>query len=502
MKSIIMIGSGIVLSFCCLIHAATTNTITQFGITWTFDKAYEVGQFVTGDWWVVGPAIVVSVSPAPTSTRNGTCVNPMGGRQGYDNRFDFSTADRISFPYTLKPDQSMVSSISKPDGPTYQNIGCIQAQAVLTAVSAAPASGTFRPSYSGTYKKYFNVSQIHWGILPSLPRPSSAPSQADLIKALRGPRIDHLCNWTLQYGCSGDQWYDVSGMNEPCYGRAVAYLSSSAGLYVMLNVTDKNPVVQGMIQLGIDNYGVLKAGGGWWGNGGHASGRGWPVVFAAKMLNDPDMLNVGVDYGADGHFGENDQTYYGVNNKPLWGWNCGGGQNYFQNGCSGSGFRDCRDPAGLVDGCSDYRSCCTVPFWIGEMLSALMLNAKSVWNHNAFFDFVDRWMGGGTSDRPNPQNQFVKDMWNLYRNNLPKTAICITSMNHLNRISSGYTMKIASGEKVRINCGSGTAILRLYDLAGKLAKEMKVHDGEIIQFNDDGNGSMNRIFLIDVQPVH
>ena len=29
------------------------SSITQYGITWTFDKEYESGQFASGDYWVV-----------------------------------------------------------------------------------------------------------------------------------------------------------------------------------------------------------------------------------------------------------------------------------------------------------------------------------------------------------------------------------------------------------------------------------------------------------------
>ena len=32
--------------------------VTQYGITWTFDRPVQAGQFVTGDWWVVGPVTV------------------------------------------------------------------------------------------------------------------------------------------------------------------------------------------------------------------------------------------------------------------------------------------------------------------------------------------------------------------------------------------------------------------------------------------------------------
>ncbi|MCA1761351.1 MAG: hypothetical protein LC658_16395, partial [Bacteroidales bacterium] len=39
--------------------------ISQYGITWEFDKPMQTGQFITGDWWVVGAATIVQITPAP-----------------------------------------------------------------------------------------------------------------------------------------------------------------------------------------------------------------------------------------------------------------------------------------------------------------------------------------------------------------------------------------------------------------------------------------------------
>lgn len=49
------------------------SSVSQYGITWTFDHAYQVGQFVTGDWWVCPDAsgatvTISSVSPAPSGS--------------------------------------------------------------------------------------------------------------------------------------------------------------------------------------------------------------------------------------------------------------------------------------------------------------------------------------------------------------------------------------------------------------------------------------------------
>ncbi len=39
--------------------------ISQYGITWTFDKPVKSGQFITGDWWVIGPVTIVKITPEP-----------------------------------------------------------------------------------------------------------------------------------------------------------------------------------------------------------------------------------------------------------------------------------------------------------------------------------------------------------------------------------------------------------------------------------------------------
>jgi len=405
--------------------AAPVSSISQYGVTWTFDKAYESGQFVTGDHWVVGPVTVVSVAPTPTGTRNGSCVNPMGGRQGYDDRGgQFATDDQVTFPTTIGPDQSLVSSVSKPEGIDPKNVGPMVSQAVLTVVSAPVPDGTFRPAYAGTYKKYHSASDIDWTLLPKLPAPSSAPSGTELLAEADRPRMDHLSSWTIQNSCAQENWNNGPGAHA-CYGREVSAYVSAAALYVLLDTAERDELARSMIQHGIDNYGVLKAGGKWAPNGGHHSGRKWPIVFAATLLDDCDMKKVGSDYD-DTHFGEDGQTYFGNGGKALFGWDCGGGQgSYFESGCTGGGAKDCRDPAKMVDGCPDYRNCCTSGYWVGQMLSTLMLGAKSVWAHDPYFDYVDRWMngdvaGGGGSDA------FAQEMWSLYRNNLPTSTVSPT----------------------------------------------------------------------------
>lgn len=430
-------------------QAAPVTSITQYGVTWTFDKPTESGQFASGDYWVVGPVVIQSVSPAPTGTRNGSSVNPMGGRQGYDDRGgQYATDDNVAFPYTLKVDESLVSSASKPDGGSFQNVGCLQSQAVLTAVSAPLPSSALRPAYAGKYKQHLDSAKLQWSLLPKLPAPPSKPSGAELLKMAERPRIDHLSSWTIQHSCAEDNWYNGAGAHA-CYGREYSTFVSEAAAYVMLDTPERDELTISMVQLGIDNYGVIKAGGKFSANGGHHNARKWPVVFAAALLDDCDMLAVGQDYD-DSFFGEDGHTYVGKNGKPLFGWDCGGGHgSYFESGCSGGGAKDCRDPAELVDACPDYRNCCTSAYWVGQALSTLMLHAKAVWSHDAYFDYVDRWMKGDVDGGGSTSSKFVTEMWTLYRDKLPPgaelDAVCGSSSGGSGGTGGGGVAGASSG---------------------------------------------------------
>src|ERR1019366_9945481 len=41
------------------------DSVSQYGITWTFEKPARVGQFINGDLYVVGPVAIVKIDPAP-----------------------------------------------------------------------------------------------------------------------------------------------------------------------------------------------------------------------------------------------------------------------------------------------------------------------------------------------------------------------------------------------------------------------------------------------------
>jgi hypothetical protein len=53
------------------------------------------------------------------------------------------------------------------------------------------------------------------------------------------------------------------------------------------------------------------------------------------------------------------------------------------------------------------------------MLSVLMMDAKTLWNHDPFFGYVDRWMGEGNDPQVggggSTSASFITDLWLQYR---------------------------------------------------------------------------------------
>ena len=56
-------------------------SVSQWGVTWTFDKPARIGQFVNGDFYVVGPVAVVKINPAPRMARMSPKMNSTAARR-------------------------------------------------------------------------------------------------------------------------------------------------------------------------------------------------------------------------------------------------------------------------------------------------------------------------------------------------------------------------------------------------------------------------------------
>jgi len=450
----------------------TASSITKDGITWTFNQPVPAGQFVTGDYYVVGPVTVTAICPAPTTSSpylNGSVLNlpTANSKSGFDSRLNdgsdqswwFDASLRSYPPITLKAGDALVSSISLaqihslPEVMRASDMSAspVRTVSVLTVVSSAPSADAFRPSYCDRNQTIYHAGALQRSLLPSLapPNPAATPTLAQFESWYRRPWID-----------TNPFLFDAPAEYMPSYGQHIAFADSYASLLLTLNfsASQKVNLTNYMVQYGIDLYGCLQAGVGWPAFGGHRSGRKLPIVLAGILLNEDGMKNASATY--PDQFGEDMQTVY-VNQIPggyqqawqgatvIYGGHYGVQSNGQPVSAGLYGPYEQLQPVNwpLINGNEQlgeaYRRCCTSVSWVGEALAIHLLQAENVWNYPAFFDYVDRWM---TEDDTQavaaikaqtgfdysanwerqgqtrywlqgefPQYTFVDDMWTAYR---------------------------------------------------------------------------------------
>lgn len=441
-------------------HAAVAvkkrKEVSQYGITWTFEKPALTGQFITGDWWVVGPVKIIKITPSPgpvetdstkiqvnhwgdtslkrdNSMRNGSMiVFKPNYSQGYDSRNQsYKKEESIELPLELVPNRSLLSSISNSSLPVdnfCKNIMMesekksrvtLKTIAVLTCLNEIPPKDSFRPPYAGTNKPIYRKKDIKWDILPQLAPVGNIPSWEEFERYFQRPWIDDLMSWAQQEL--------VPYENGPNYGREHARLVSMASLMLMLDLPAerKEKLTIGLIQRGIDLYGLAMIGCYWNEGGGHSSGRKWPILFASIMLDNPQLTEL----PSTAFFQEDTQTYYGkgwFGQTTLW-------QMIIHHGKRDTYEEKLPSQWEKWDKTSEsYRNCCTSSAWVGTALAARYFKAVKIWGHDAFFDYVDRWMreddpykeARGTYPRPRTEGKafdpFVTAMWREYRDMAPE----------------------------------------------------------------------------------
>jgi chitodextrinase len=501
--------------------------VTQFGITWTFDQSYQIGRFANGDHWVVGPVTIVGIFPssfvgdgertqdgdswvvANGRVVNGTMIvtDPTIYQEGYDSASTYivynealnvarvdGTPISEENPLEVPVNRSLISSISLNHahaqyGPAEGYL--LKTAAVLTVLSDAAPSGSFRPPYVGTDKAIkFNESQLNYNLLATLDKKDFADSSILKMK-----------DWTDVQGSSAERmidrpWIDHMG---GCWGEVCAPFDNmqrypgyrcgqlqQAAMLLQVDWTGspgfvsnnqyKHDLLVSIVQMGIDIYGVYQGGvkKHWIPDGGHGIGRKWPILFAGVMLDGseahPDataMADIGFNNYDDPFFGEDSQSFY-VNQRNLdfqaytysgGGWPARGWADP-DNLCEPYSYL-CRDACG-----PDYRDDFFIPYtqedvdnnlpewaimyrkpvpdgdpypypfnagyhnaynsnrmwdteyrrntnnaqFVGFVLSMHIMDLKDRWNHDSFFDFMDRYIpiekaikalivaGGGSPD--------------------------------------------------------------------------------------------------------
>lgn len=448
------------------------SSVSQFGITWTFDKPAPVGQFVNGDFYVVGPVTVSSIEPrtligpeVPEGevssaerknvrhgyfVRNGSMLNPPPSRvSALDSgiRNYFKPERLAAVPVKMAPGDCLLSSISlrngeKPSFP-YHSDGArgqhdnspVKTAAILTCVAEEQPADAFRPSYGDRSGKVYLARNLKRDLLKNYPLTKDSPNLQRWIRVFERPWVNP-CFFGFEHPME----------NMPHYGQWVGQAMSVAGLMLMLdyNKEQKERLLIGMVQVGIDHWGLVRNGHpGWEGWGGHGSGRKFPIVLAGVMLGDEQMASPTKSFPKV-EFGEDNQTMHGQ------GWTGATALFAGHSGISNRSGKPARPQWGPYEHLhpskwarnnlqsESYRRANTSASWVGQALALRMLGAQKEWNHDAFFDYVDRWMtepgdaehraeimkhhpNAGLGERaryafqgyiPEP---FVKRMWETYR---------------------------------------------------------------------------------------
>jgi hypothetical protein len=426
------------------------RSVTQYGITWTFAENATYGQFANGDYWVIGPVQITSISPDKVTTggrtMNGWDVNPMpSSPQGYDScGGDYDASDVPALPYTAKPGSSIVKTVGlATPGYGAGHPVCVQTAAVLTVVDKAPpdnGASVFRPAYVGPKTvpmNYVSLSTVQWGLLPTLTPNTAvshfAPTFASIMGKLNRVQLDHLNGYHLNVktpaytGVPNATINPVDNME--CYGPDIALENNDAILRLFLNdpLEAKVPTAVAMIQGGIDRYVAFQNGQFWPAGSGMHEGRKISLAFASVMLGDAAMqaaVTTPSSTGGSDFYLEDSSIGVGFQGMPLYGSRlpnagpCGGSTHactypdyafywsFEQGGAANAGSSD---PYGYVDGSmnstdeSDGYMPINGPSFSGSALVGMLVpEVEKVWGHPEFFAYVDRYMMQGIYSEPDP----------------------------------------------------------------------------------------------------
>ncbi len=452
------------------------DKVEQGGITWTFSEPVPVGEFVNGDYYVVGPVAITAIDPAPADGLNGSVKNlpaKPANRSGFDSRTPANRYEekmRAELPITLKPGDNLVSSISATDEQRKSrterklmkflnhvfegHASRVFSYSILTCLAEPVPADTFRPGYCDRQQRMYQARDLQRWRLHSLAPVEGTPSIEEAAEIYRQPWID-----IMMYN------FDSAVAYQPMYARESVRMEGVATMLLNLDLPPekKETLLVNFVQHGIDLWSIIRDGEhkGWDANGGHGNGRKWPMVFAGMMLGDAEMA-APAKAGKDGiMFGQDMQTAYGecwtgakvvyaghrgvwkgkpVADKPAqqpyehlqpkdWAYNT------FKYGWR-------KEPTTQYEG-EVYRRSVNSPAWVGLGLAGRIMRAEPFYAHDAFFDYVDRWMT--EDDAPlrekimrqvdaektahdfreekwragRAYDPFVQKMWAEYRNQLP-----------------------------------------------------------------------------------
>lgn len=413
--------------FASIGSAETASSVSKDGITWTFDKQYEVGRFISGDYWVVGPITIVEITPkdpdpSDSTAMHGTMLNPVPGKppgQGFDSRipgggntYDSSKNVALRVPLQLNAGDALLSSMSyetDAERPSHHSgFTWMRRMAVLTIVDSAPPQDAFRPSFYGpreNRQNYWRESELNYDVLAKAAVPSNAPSIVGLAARYTKPTLQ--LNKTA-WGNTSLAPYE----NHENYGREYAGWLAAGLLSLNMNYSNaqKRDLLVAIVQIGIDNYGAIQNGMIFQPDGGHALGRKAPTILAAATLGDAKIFTV-----CDGSrklFQEDSQIFTLSTSDLAYGYSPEDVDAQLPEWATQPISQPTsRNPAWSAN----YRKVVGSNL-VAAALMAKLMNLEAQWNNSAFFQYYEkRYIVHEAVNAKNATNEippWVLEMWN------------------------------------------------------------------------------------------
>lgn len=258
-------------------------------------------------------------------------------------------------------------------------------------------------------------------LLPALAPVASTPAMDDTAARFEKAWIDNVLEW------QGDDLHPRQNLDN--YGGGISRDAGDGALRLLLDdaEADKEALLVGYVQLGIDNFGLVRNGGNWGNVGGTIGvGRKLPILVAGLLLDDADLQNVAFDHDTRNVFQEDGQTFYltqAERDATYHADNCSGSADYCHPGyydaiplgtpCWGERhYRWLTTGYNYLPGKINYLAL-THESTTGAAVVLHLLGLQSQWNHDAFLNWTDQAKADGVTGTWG--SQFSDDMWDAYR---------------------------------------------------------------------------------------
>lgn len=418
--------------------AGAATSVSYYGgvIQFIFEEDYMTGQFANGDFWVHNDGsdvIINTITPSSGDNGsgriiNGTMINPANSTsQGYDSSprdMSYNSLLNLDPGYTgtklvVAPGSSVVKSISMTSD---AGRPIISDAAVLTVLAVTPPANSFRPPYTGSDKRIIaTADDLDFSWLGTYARLGGEPDVNEVADKYKRVWLEHCTEWVQR---------DIHPKNNmPAYGRDIARETAAGLLLLQLDYPDsqKKNLLIGLVQYGIDLYGVAVNGGEWYNNGGHNLGRKLPLLLAGRVLNNTDILAYA---DKEKHFiFQDDQQHFYVSQKevdithsPSWSPDPRALAIPYTTediGMPEWGIRHADRPtADNKNWAATYRGV-NGPAQTMHVFAALLMGVKKQWNWPPLFDYADRYYAVEKNSKAFP-DYFVA-LWEEYRNSIPSS---------------------------------------------------------------------------------